>query len=72
MKKTTYICDSCGGEITSVVYKLTCYAKDVGGGSLGGMSSEVIVQNTRQNMAHETRHLCGACKDKITDGMFIL
>lgn len=72
MKHETYICDRCENEISGVVYTLTCYADDIERHPCGGVSSEVAVQNMRQNMSPERRHLCKACKDEITDGVFIL
>lgn len=75
MKKTTYNCDRCGAEITDTVYTLTCYAEDLCPGRHGGISSEVVVQNARQNLNLQSigeRHLCGKCKDEITDGIFVL
>ena len=47
MQKTVYSCDKCGEEIKDVVYTLTCYAKDLDVGPLGGVSSEVMMQNAR-------------------------
>lgn len=72
MKKTTYKCDRCGEEIDSVVYTLTCYAEDLNPGPYGGISAAVVQQNYRQNHAAKDRHLCGKCKDEITDGIFIV
>ena len=75
MKKTTYKCDRCGAEIHDVVYSITCYAEDLCPGPVGGVCSEVVLQNTRQNMSLQTigeRHLCGKCKDEITDGIFVV
>lgn len=73
MKRVTYECDSCGTLITDTVFKLTCYAKSVVAPHLP--DADVAVQNHRQNMAeqdHTSRHLCRACKDKLTDGLFIV
>lgn len=71
MEKITYTCDKCGKEITDVVYSLTCYAKDVAKGIY--MSEEVQIQNTHQNYSDtKQKHLCRECKDKITDGVFIV
>lgn len=75
MKKTTYKCDRCGDEIADVVYTLTCYAEDLNPGPYGGVTGEVIRQNSRQNLSRSTngeRHLCGKCKDELTDGLFIV
>lgn len=75
MQKTVYSCDKCGKEIKDVVYTITCYAKDLDVGPLGGVSSEVMLQNARQNLgpaAAKERHLCRVCKDKITDGIFVV
>jgi uncharacterized protein YbaA (DUF1428 family) len=74
MKHIKYTCDKCEKEINDgVLYKLTCYAEDVPAKKIG-YSMEAAVQNNRQNMALQTyeRHLCKACKDAITDGIFIL
>ena len=73
-KKVTYTCDKCGDEIPDVAYKLTCYAEDVVR-PFGGISLEASKQNIRQNEAEQdtkTRHLCGRCKDQLTDGLFIV
>ena len=72
MKKVTYKCDRCHAEIASVVYTLTCYAEDLNPGPYGGISGEVARQNFRQNHEAKERHLCGKCKDEITDGIFIV
>lgn len=75
MKKTIYECDRCGAEIAGVAYTLTCYAEDVTTGIPGAISQGVAVQNTKQNMVlmHSMeRHLCGKCKDEITDGIFVV
>ena len=75
MKKTIYECDRCGVEIADVAYTLTCYAEDVNPGPLGTISSNVAVQNTKQNMVlmhSKEKCLCGKCKDEITDGIFIV
>lgn len=72
MKKVTYKCDRCGAEIDSVVYTLTCYADDLNRGPYGGISADVIRQNYQQNQVASERHLCGKCKDEITDGIFIV
>lgn len=74
-KRVTYICDKCGDEIPDVVYKLTCYAEAVNPGPFGGYSLEAARQNVQQNQAaqdHQSRHLCGKCKDQLTDGLFIV
>ena len=69
-----YTCDRCGKLIEGVMYTLTCYAEDVPPLPLGGCSLEVATQNTTQNLARTSadRHLCKACKDAITDGVFIV
>ena len=72
MKKTTYKCDRCGAEIADVVYTITCYAEDLCPGPVGGLASDVIRQNFRQNSTTHERHLCGKCKDEITDGVFVV
>ena len=75
MKKTIYKCDRCGADITDVVYSLTCYAVDVNPGPLGGVASAVVLQNARQNNSLQAvgeRHLCGKCKDELSDGLFIV
>lgn len=73
MKRVTYECDKCGQPIVDVVYKLTCYAHPVI--DTGRLDIDSAEQNHRQNRAeqdHESRHLCRACKDKLTDGLFIV
>jgi hypothetical protein len=75
MKKTTYCCDKCGEEIPDVVYVLSCYAYSAEPGNSAAHFGELNDQNTRQNAAMAggvDRHLCRKCKDKITDGIFIL
>lgn len=74
MKKVTYTCDRCGAEIEDVLYELDCWAEDLMPSPFGGSSAEVAQQNIAQNMARQkyTRHLCGICKDKLTDGLFIV
>ncbi len=74
MRHIKYTCDKCGKEIEGVMYILTCYAEDVPPMPGGGCSFEVAAQNTRQNLLrqNEDRHLCKACKDAITDGIFIV
>ena len=74
MKKTICTCDRCGNSIDDVIYTLTCYAEDVTPGPFGGISAAVAAQNTEQNlrrMASVEKHLCGNCKDALTDGLFI-
>lgn len=71
MKMTKWICDSCQREISGVVYTLTCYAEDIR--PQIGISAEAAAQNVRQNLkSSAARHLCRPCKDKITDGMFVV
>ena len=75
MKKTIYVCDRCGAEITDVAYTLTCYAEDVTPGPPITSSAEAAAQNTRQNMVlmnSMEKCLCRKCKNEITDGMFIV
>lgn len=73
MKKEIFICDKCGAEIKDVAYSLTCYAEDVPPDPTGMVSCEIATQNIRQNFSGSIRrHLCRACKDKITDGVFIV
>ena len=72
MKKITYFCDRCGQEITDVAYALTCYAEDVSPDPSGRVSAEMAAQNLKQNFNPTTAHLCRECKDKITDGVFVL
>lgn len=73
MKHIKYTCDRCGEEIEGVMYTLTCYAEDVPM-SPSGIYTEMAVQNSKRNLAKlsEDRHLCKACKDAITDGIFVL
>lgn len=74
MIKKTYICDRCGAEITEgSIYTLTCYADDVVPAIF--QSWETSNQNATQNEARTfrlARHLCKACKDEVTDGVFIV
>ena len=74
MKLIKYICDKCGNDIGGVMYTLTCYAEDIIPLPFGGCSTEVEMQNARQNRLRqqEERHLCKSCKDAITDGIFIV
>ena len=75
MKITTYKCDRCGDVIADVVYTITCYAEDLKPSAVGGVSSNVLLQNSRQNNSLQAigeRHLCGKCKDEITDGIFVV
>ena len=69
-----YTCDKCGKLIEGVMYTLTCYAEDVPTPRFGGVSTEVAMQITQQNLTRqqEDRHLCKECKDAITDGIFIV
>lgn len=73
MKKVIYTCDKCGEEIKSVVYTLTCQAKTASYEAFErpdtGDMAEVLRQNLKEN---RERHLCGKCKDAITDGLFIV
>lgn len=70
MKRVIYTCDKCGVEIEDVLYELDCWAEAL----LPGAASEAAQQNIAQNMARQkyTRHLCGVCKDKLTDGIFVV
>lgn len=74
MKHIKFTCDKCGKEIEDVVYTLTCYAENIQSLPFGASYPEVVRQNAAQNFARqsEDRHLCKACKDAITDGIFIL
>ena len=75
MKITTYKCDRCGETIADAVYTLTCYAEDLDSRPFGGVSSDVLLQNGRQNNSLQAvgeRHLCRKCKDEITDGIFVV
>ena len=75
MKKVTYKCDRCGEEIADTVYSLTCYAEDLVKGPCGGVSGAMVQQNFRQSQSLQAigeRHLCGMCKDELTDGLFIV
>lgn len=75
MRKTICTCDRCKKEIPDgLVYHLTCYAEDLNVNPLSGNSSEVVIQNTRQNLALQggVVDLCKACKDDLTDGLFIV
>ena len=73
MKETKWICDKCGEEITGTVYSLTCYAQDVTPDAFGRLSFDAATQNVRQNLSKSAEaHLCRKCKDKITDGIFIV
>ncbi len=73
MKTITYTCDKCEKKIPDVVYSLTCYANDVDQVEEGRVSQEAGMQNVTQNHSPTLRrHLCRECKDKITDGVFIV
>ncbi len=73
MKRTICTCDKCGNEVTDTLYILYCYAEDLQNMPFGGISAATAEQNTKQNMARDVeRHLCRECKDKITDGVFII
>lgn len=73
MKHIKYICDKCGREINDVVYSLTCNAFDAVAGPTGRFSTEAVTQNLKQNFSGSAvAHLCRECKDKITDGVFIV
>ena len=76
MKKIIFCCDKCGEEIPDIVYTLTCYGETVQQARLS-LEDFVDMQknNVKQNEAiagGTARHLCRKCKDKITDGIFIL
>lgn len=74
MRKTTCTCDRCGKEIADgVVYTLTCYAEDVVKKPFGD-SMEACTQNTKQNLMlmNGSKDLCKACKDELTDDLFIV
>ena len=74
MKRVIYTCDRCGNEISGVKYTLTCYAEDIVQIGNGGCSADVAMQNSKQNFAIQSQeaHLCKDCKDKLTDGVFIV
>lgn len=73
MKRTIWNCDRCGSEIDGVVYTLTCHAHDAIEDPMGGISMEAATQNVKQNFSSTVEaHLCRECKDKITDGVFIV
>lgn len=74
MKTVTYTCDKCGDEIEDVLYELTCWAEDLRPSPFGGSAEEVAQQNIAQNKVRQkySRHLCGRCKDKLTDGIFVV
>ncbi len=74
MKHIKYTCDKCGKEIEDVVYTLTCYAEDISPSPISQMFNEIASLNMCQNRARQLRerHLCKACKDAITDGVFVL
>jgi hypothetical protein len=75
MKKTIYCCDRCGEEIQDMVYTLTCYVELVPSADPVKNLLTQLSYNIRQNEvveANKNRHLCCKCKDKITDGIFIV
>lgn len=74
MKRVVYTCDKCGKEIPDVVYTLSCMASVVDGINPAKYVAELCVQNgpTNKMLQEGARHLCKSCKDKITDGVFIL
>ena len=75
MKKTIFCCDRCGEEITDIVYVLSCYAYPANPADTSRYIEELDEQNTRQNTAKaggRDRHLCGRCKDELTDGVFLV
>lgn len=70
MKKITYTCDKCGGEIVDVVFELCCWAENLNGEAWDDANRQNIAQNiTKQKY---TRHLCRECKNELTDGIFIV
>ena len=74
MKKTICFCDRCGKEIKDgIVYTLTCYAQSVKPRTYGE-PREAVEHNIRQNtiLAAGEADLCKECKDKLTDGIFIV
>lgn len=72
MKLTKWFCDRCKREINGVVYTLSCYAHDAQPAPFG-LSAEAANQNVTQNRSGVAeRHLCKACKDDLTDGVFIV
>ena len=73
MKVTKWTCDKCGKEIKDTAYLLTCYAQDVKPIEFKRVSKATQEQNLRQNYSYSMEaHLCRECKDKITDGVFIV
>lgn len=73
MKETKWYCDKCAREIVGTVYLLTCHARDAIEDPMGGVSMETAAQNVKQNFSGTVEaHLCRECKDKITDGVFIV
>lgn len=73
MIRTMYTCDKCGEEIKDVYYTLTCFAGRLPGENLVNQIA-VINHNIAESkrLESEERHLCKACKDAITDGVFIV
>ncbi len=78
MREITCTCDRCGEAIKDgVVYTLTCYAEKVDPKlhESTDMSREIWEQNSMQNMMlrqESKRDLCKACKDYLTEGIFIV
>ena len=77
MKKTTFCCDRCGGEIKDIAYTITVYGEVVPGAVAVDYDDfqEMLLLNEKQNAAKASgidRHLCRACKNEITDGVFIV
>lgn len=73
MKTETYYCDRCKKQIPDIVYTLSCTASTIGDPDLDTLR-EATAQTVRASAAKLTgeRHLCRACKDKLTDGIFIV
>ena len=77
MKKTTFCCDRCGEMIRDIVYTITVYGEVVPGAVALNYDDfhEMQLLNEKQNAARAEgidRHLCRACKDDITDGIFVV
>lgn len=73
MKTETYYCDRCKKQIQNIVYHLSCTATTLCDPDLDTLR-EVAAQNVRNTASKQTgeRHLCRACKDKLTDGVFLV
>lgn len=74
MRRTICFCDRCREEIKNgVVYTMTVYAQSVNPRTYGE-HSEVVNHNLRENarLVDGEVDLCKACKDDLTDGIFIV